>query len=250
MEALTTKFSDDATQSTRLTARVAQIAARLRAMRRPVGPHYLKLMASGQLLNVIWPHLRASDRRFRGIEILDDRHGREFRRMDLRGADAVVNPIVLPNNTIPSGLLYGVRVLWGKHAPEEPVVRIRLARTGSFGVDTNTDALKIRNGCNVTHYQLTGCIAPERGRAVTDISGTARWIASIATDGVLAILRRHTDLVAHLEQGRAASMSRDSLIERLHLESGFADLGGGVSLVATPGVIWMDIRDGIDVIAA
>lgn len=227
MEALTTRFSDDATQSIRLTARATQIAARLRAMRRPVGPHYLKLMASGQLLNVIWPHLRASDRRFRSIEILDDRRGREFRRMDLRGADAVVNPIVLPNNTIPSGQFYGVRVLWGKHAPEEPVVRIRLARTGSFGVDTNT-----------------------RGRAVTDISGTARWIASIATDGVLAILQRHADLVAHLEQGRTVSMSRDSLIEKLHLQSGSADLGGGVSLVATPGVIWMDIRNGIDVIAA
>jgi hypothetical protein len=207
-------------------------------------------MASGQLLNVVWPCLRASDRRFRSIEILDDRKGREFFGIDRRGADAVINPYPLPNNSIPFGQFYGVRILWAANTPDEPVVRVRLARTGAAGVDTNTDALKIRNGLNVAHYQLTGCVRPQKGRAKTDLSGSVRWITSIPTHGVLTVLQQHEDLVRHLEAGLRTRLSKAELHERLKLRSGYADLGNGISIVDAPGVIWLDIRNGIEVVAA
>jgi len=250
MDPLPTRFADHEVHEDEYAIRAQEIAGKLKRMSNPMGPGYLKLMASGQLLNVIWPRLRETDRRFRSIEILDDRKGREFFGIDRRGADAVINPYPLPNNTIPFGQFYGVRILWGKHTPQEPVVRIRLARTGAFGVDTNTDALKIRNGLNVTHYQLTGCVIPTTGRAKTDLSGSARWITSIPTHSVLTILQQHDDLVGHLEAGVKTRLSKADLHERLKLHSGYADLGDGISIVGASGVIWLDIRNGIEVVAA
>ena len=231
-------------------ARLTDISNRLDAMEKKQGPHYLKLMASGQLLKVLWPSLKAADRQFKSIEILDVKRGPEYKLSDRLGTDAVFNGVFVPNNTLPQGQNYGVRVLWGKMAPTHPIVRIRLARFDESIVDTKTDALKIRNGDNNTAYQLTGCVADAPGRGLTGLDGTTRWIARASTGRVQQALRQLPDLVEHLDAARTATLRKLDFLKRLGLGKEPRELEDGVTIVATQNVVWLDISSGIEVFGA
>jgi hypothetical protein len=252
MESLLTQVTDaDRDRLDPHLQRAAQISDRIQAMPKSSrrGAKYLMLMASGQLLTVIWPVLKARSRNFRSIEILDDQPGSEFRQIDRHGADAVINPIMLPNNTVPVGTFYGVRMLWGQQAPQMPVIRLRAARLTGTEVDADTDVLKIYNGHNITQHQLTGRIIPQSGRKDWEFSGAASWIASLPTHEVAAVLEKNRKIVDCLEEARCAGSSRDGLLWRLGLEDGRVN-ANGASLVLDRDVIWFDVWERISVIAS